>query len=48
MKKEYISPEFELVKYRFADAMTDPHLVHSYPQDDAEGGDGHSDGEPWQ
>ena len=47
MKKEYISPEFDLVKYRFAATLAnDPHLVHSDPQGNAEGGDGHGDGDP--
>lgn len=43
MKKEYISPEFDLVKFNFGrilsgDDIDGDHIHHSVPQDIAEGG----------
>lgn len=38
MKRKYLEPEFDLLKFRF-DAIMDERLVHSDPEGAAEGGE---------
>lgn len=38
MKKKYLEPEFDLLKFRF-DEIMDRRIDHSIPEDAAEGGE---------